>query len=94
MRKQKTKFVFLQVGIQSGEYEFNSKSVHELHHRTNIKKFAQKYVKGFYGGKAFQYDKPADPDGTWYFNAGEIAVELDKIEEITREEYQALSKFL
>lgn len=94
MRKQKTKFVFLQIGVRTGEYEFNSKGTHELHYRTNITKFAQKYAKGFYSGRPFQYDKPTDPDGEWYFNGGEVCAWVDRVEEITKEQYEVLSRFV
>lgn len=94
MRKQKTKFVFLQIGVRTGEYEFDSKSLHEVNHRTNITKFSQKYAKGFYSGKPFQYNSPPDPDGEWYFNAGEVCAWVDKVEEISKEEYDVMKKFI
>ena len=91
---KKTKFIFLSMEVRNGEYEYSSQSVHEISSRRSIEKFAREYAKTFYGGEAFQYDKPIDPDGWWYFNGGEVAARCSVVEEITKEEYETLNKFL
>ena len=91
---KKTKFIFLSMEVRHGEYEFSSQSVHEISSRRSITKFARDYAKEFYGGKPFQYDKPVDPDGWWYFNGGEVAARYKTVEEITKEQYDNLNQFL
>lgn len=85
---KKAKFVFIQVKIQCGEYEFNSKSVHEISSRKSVDKFGKDWVKDFFGKKAW-----VDGD-THYFNGGEVAARVSNVQEITKEEYQVLSKFM
>jgi hypothetical protein len=94
--KQKTKFIFLSMQIRNGEYEHSSESVHEIPACKTIRKFGQEYAKDFYGTppKAFQYNDKIDPDDWWYFNGGEIAARVRRIEEITKEEYDVLKRFI
>ena len=88
--KQKTKFVFLNLTIRNGEYEYTSISVHEISTRKSTTVFGEKYVKSFYGSKPFKYS----PDDKWWlFNGGEVAVKLNTCETITKEEYEVLNKF-
>ena len=85
---KKTKFVFLQMKIQCGEYEFNSKSVHEIGSRKSVDKFGEDWAKEFYGKKAY-----VDGD-THFFNGGEVAVRCCNAQEITKAEYEVLTKFM
>ena len=77
------KYWFLDLKIQCGEYEFDSKSVHKG------KTFdGEEYAKGFYS------DECEDVDGTYFFNGGEIAVEVNRCEEITKMQYNVLKEFV
>ncbi len=88
--KQKTKYVFLNLTIRNGEYEYSSQSVHEISTRKSTQVFGEKYTKEFYGGKAFKYS----PDDKWWlFNGGEVAVKLNTCEAISKEDYEVLSKY-
>lgn len=83
-----TKFVFIELHIQNGEYEYNSKSVHEIPAEINAESFGEEYAKEFYG-KYSHSDR-----GSHYFNGGEVAVENKGVMVITPDEYEILSKFL
>jgi len=81
------KYIFLNLKIINGEYEYSSKSVHAISKRRNIDVFANKYAKDFYTKKAYS-------DGDYYFfNGGEVAVRVKTVQEITENEYQILNKF-
>lgn len=88
--KTKTKYIFISIKIRNGEYEYTSISVHEISSRKSTEKFGKDYVKNFYGSKPFKFS----PDEDWfYFNGGEVAVKLNTVEEIKKEEYDVLDKF-
>jgi hypothetical protein len=85
----KKKFVFIQLKIQNGEYEYQSKTVHEIEgDSSDVKEFAENYPKEFYGGEV---EKDGD---VFYFSGGEVACKLYVFEEITKEEYDILNNFL
>ncbi len=85
---KKTKFIILHLEIRNGEYEYNSKTVHEIGNRKNADAFGRNYAKEFYSN--FSY---ADGD-TFYFNGGEVAVTSQSANEITKAEYDILNKYL
>lgn len=85
---KKTKFIYIVLSIQCGEYGFKSKSVHEISKTKSTKKFGENCAKDFYG------TKPEKDGDSYYFNGGEVAVSLSFHEEITKEEYNILNKFL
>jgi hypothetical protein len=83
----KMKYIFVNLKVRCGDYEFSSHSVHEISSRKHTKSFGERYAKTFYA------DKP-DKNGDWYyFFCGEIAVRCTASEEITKEEYDILNKF-
>ncbi len=84
----KKKCIFLALKITNGEYEYYSKSVHQIGAKVDKDKFAEKYAKTFYSGKA------DNQDGTYYFNGGEVAVEVYSVKDVTLREYRTLNKFL
>lgn len=81
------KYVFVEVKIRNGEYEYYSKSLHIIGKKADIRKCGEKHARHFYAN--FSHEE----DGTYYFNGGEVATELYKSQEITVEEYQVLRKF-
>jgi len=85
---KKTKFVLVTLRIQNGEYQYYSKSVHEISVEEDNDKFSNDYAKDFYSN--FSH---SDND-THYFNGGEVAVEDKGTTEITKEEFKVLTKFL
>lgn len=82
------KFIFLTVKIQNGEYEYYSSSLHKIGESKDKNQFAEKHAKTFYSN--FSHED----DGTYYFNAGEVATQLYEVKEITENEYNVLSKFI
>lgn len=82
------KCVLVEVKVQNGEYEYYSKSMHVVGKDVNIRKIGERHAKTFYAN--FSYED----DGTYYFNGGEVAAQLYKAEEVTRQEYQILRKFI
>jgi len=89
---KKTKFVLLNIQIKNGEYEYNSKSIHEISARKSLEKFGQDYAKDFYGSstKPYQMNDKIDKNDWWYFNGGEVAVRIGNSYEITKEQYEVL----
>ena len=85
-------YVFLCLHIQCGEYEFYSDSVHYLDgdEVSDIEAWADEYASVFYGSKG-EGEKEND---TYYFNAGEVAVEVNNVRSITSVEFDTLYKFL
>jgi len=83
-----TKFVFVDLHIQNGEYEYKSKSVHEIPVEIDANDFGEEHAKRFYGNYSHS-DR-----GSHYFNGGEVAVESKGVEIITPNEYEVLNKFL
>jgi hypothetical protein len=82
------KYFFLQIEIKCGEYEFISSDVHEIIEEESIIVFSENYAKEFYSGDMDEDDR------TYYFNRGEVAVEVLKREIISKEEYTIMRKYL
>ena len=82
------RYWFLKIGIRNGEYEYSSCSVHKTPKKEEFD--AEDYAQDFYGGGSEEtYGK-----GTYYFNGGEVAVEVGNLKEITLKEYNVLNKFV
>ncbi|HKR05954.1 MAG TPA: hypothetical protein VJY62_15060 [Bacteroidia bacterium] len=82
------KYVFITLRVRSGDYDFESKGVHKISSKIDAIDFAEKYASDFYG------DKSHEDNGRYYFNGGEVAVDVRRAQEITKEEYDAMSRFL
>lgn len=89
-RTSKLVYMILILEERNGEYEYCHKSVHELSdsRKTTMKKHSEKYLKGFYSGKAEKGD-----DG-YYFYGGEVYVRISWHGIISNEEYNVLSRYL
>ena len=82
------KNVFVEVQVRNGEYEYNSKSVHQIPVEMKVEDFADAHARDFYG--RFSYT-----DGDWhYFNGGEVAVRAGASMDVSITEYLTLKKFL
>jgi hypothetical protein len=85
---EENKYVFIALDIQNGEYQYRSRMVHIIPKELNVDDFGDDCAKEFYGN--FSHS-----DGfVHYFNGGEVAVENGVAQEITKEEYDVLNKFL
>lgn len=80
------RYWYLNIEIRNGEYEHNSKSVHMTKGKSEFD--TDDYLKNFYGDDG---DKDGD---CYYFNGGEIACSISDFQEITKEEYDVLRKFI
>ena len=86
----KPKYIFISLKIRNGEYEYTSISVHQISSRKSTEKFGRDYAMNFYGEKPFQYTQGEE---WFYFHGGAVAVKLNTVEEIPKEEYDVLDKF-
>ena len=79
------KYTLLTIGIRSGEYEFESKSLHKSKGKFDVKNYAM----NFYGDREMESD-----DEPYYFNGGEIACWVQDVKEVTLSEYKVLQKYI
>jgi len=84
----KNKFLFVEIKVRNGEYEYYSNSLHRVGQKVDKTKYGEKHARTFY--ENFSHEE----DGTYYFNGGEVAAELYKVQEVTRKEFSVLSKFI
>ncbi len=84
----KKKYVYVSLKVRCGEYEFECKSAHEIGSRKSVSVFGEHWAKNFYSEKSH-----TDGD-VYYFNGGEIAVRCTSSMEITKAEYDVLTKYL
>ena len=83
-------YMILILEERNGEYEYRHRSVHELSDAAEaaVKKYADKYLKGFYGGKAEKGDEG------YYFHDGEVFVRIYSYQLIDQSEYNVLRRYL
>jgi hypothetical protein len=82
------KYLFITLRVRSGNYDFESKSIHKIKSRNDASDFAEKYASDFYGENAHK------ENGRYFFNNGEVAVDVRRAQEITEGEYNVMNKFL
>ena len=82
------KFMFLELLVRCGEYEFIQESVLSVPEGSSMDEVADNWASTFYDGKP-------DKSGNWYyFNGGEIGVRVRTFQGITEEEFSILDKYL
>jgi len=88
--EKNSKYLFLVLKEINGEYEYYHRSVHELPNGGNgtVKEYSEDYLKGFYGGNAQK------ENGGYYFNGGEVYVEIDSYQLISETEYDVLRRYV
>lgn len=82
MKKQK--YWLLTVQVTNGEYESLIRSAHEGAFN------AEEYVKDFYANP----DEVEEGSETYYFNGGEIACQIYSFQEIPKQDYDILKKYI
>jgi len=82
------RYWYLDIKIINGEYEFHSRSTQKTKAKEEFD--AESYVANFYG---FEEGKNED-SGYYEFNCGNIACKVNGLQEITKEEYRVLNKYL
>lgn len=88
--KNNTKYIFLTLEERNGEYEYTHRSVRQLpdSKTKTAERFVKDYLKGFYGGKAEK-----EGEG-YYFNSGELFVEVTSWRFISKEDFNILNQYL
>ena len=76
------KHLFINLTVRDGEREHDHKVLHTTN-ASNINFAAQRYVSRFWGNGERE-------DDFWWFD-GEITARLEKVVQITKEEYERLS---
>jgi hypothetical protein len=89
-RIKKSHYMFVVLRERNGEYEYYHRSVHEIPDakRTTMKKYAERYLKEFYGGKREK------DDGGYYFHGGAVFVRIQQYHAIEQKEYGVLREYL
>ena len=84
----KKRYLFFEMFIRNGEYEYNSKSIHFTESDKPAQELGDEHASSFYIGEG-------EPDGDgFFFHAGSVYVECRRAEEITEAEYNVLTKFI
>jgi len=87
---EKKKYVFMKAKEINGFYEYYHRSIHtvDASDYERINKLMNEYLVDFYGGKSEKCN-----DG-FYFNNGEVYVEVSSCKLISEEHYNILSQYL
>lgn len=84
------KYYFRVIGVRTGEYEFEFKMAEALPSTIDPKDYFTNIAKDFYaGGEQWFEDKEE-----FYFFGGEVCAWLDDFYEISKEEFEVLSRHL
>jgi hypothetical protein len=79
------KYIFLQLKIRNGEYEYYSHNAISVSVDTDQEEYAEEFAKSFYNGE------PDIDDKTYYFNGMCVAVQVHSVKVITASEYEVLN---
>lgn len=82
------KYVIIHVDERNGEREYTSKIVRQLDGDVNVQEWADENI----AKKWLDFDSEESEKG-YYFDAGQFFVFISKIEEITKEEFNIISKY-
>lgn len=77
------KYLFIKLTVQNGEYNGEEKVLH-VTKCDNIQFVAHRYAAKFYGGV------PERDSVWWCYYGGEVAVRMDNVVELTKEQYDYL----
>lgn len=83
------KFIFIELKEINGERTYNHRLVHQIPLKTDEEKWAEGYCKNFYGRPG----EINDDSGYYEFDCGEVAVRVDRVQVIRKDEYEVMRKF-
>lgn len=78
------KYLFISLAIQDGEREYDFRCLHTTNAK-NINFAAERYAATFWGESRLE-----KPWKVWSAFSGEINISLEKVKELTKEEYDFL----
>jgi hypothetical protein len=81
------KYWYVVIEVSIGEYEYLSKSVHKTSGKEEFD--LNEYAQGFYGDEGEELD-----EGVYEFDCGCVIASAHTCEEITKQEYEVLRKYL
>ena len=76
--------------VRCGEYEFKPKCVRQAKTQAEANIIATRRARHFYGNA----DKGSSKETGFYFNRGEVCVQVDMVREISLDEFNVLEKHL
>lgn len=82
------KYVIIHVEERNGEREYTSKVVRQIDGDVNAQEWADENI-----AKTWLDSDSEESDEGYYFDAGQYLVHISKIEEITKEEFDVISKY-
>lgn len=85
---KKTKYCFIRISERNGEQEYTFPLVRELESRKSIEKYTDEIARNWYGGE------PKKEDGGYYHIGGCVHVSVDSYREISKQDFDVLSKYL
>ncbi len=85
-----SKYIFIRLTLRSGEDEFDQTAVLEISPRKNAYKAAREYLKDFWG----EAEESGDPEDEWVEYPNGIIGKVKAVQEITKEHYDILSKYI
>ena len=89
-------YVFINLGIRNGEYEYNCYHVSEVQFEKTdekLKEYVDMHAECFYSGESHT-DKDSNENVIYYFYGGEVAVTIEDYKFISKEEYEILKKYI
>jgi hypothetical protein len=84
------RYFFKEIKVRTGEYEFEQRSTHTCEDNEDIDKILDDYIQDYYSNEC----EDMFDNEEYYFFGGEVAVSLNNVTEITKEEYEVLRKFI
>lgn len=83
------KYIFLILSTRDGEREYSHLSVHQIRRATDSDKWAARYCSDFWG-KADE----KDVDNVYWFDGWSICTWVDRVQVISKQEYEILKQYL
>lgn len=87
------RYLFLDLKVRNGEYEYSCTSVHQLEKGMHARAFAERYAKTFYGDGDYEGEETFGK-GVYYFNGCEVAVSVYNYKVISEEHYEVLKQYI
>ena len=96
--ENKKKYILISLQETNGEFEYEHRIPKEIPIDKDIYDYASEYTKDFYGGGSEADEKPEGSIFTlpeaYYFDNGEIYVQITDVCELKKTEYDILKKYI